>query len=141
MADQSKQQSSLHAKGGNQDILWLLDEDKEEDPDIHIISSSPAVPRVQQSPCIQQTVKDDSVIEVGEVCTSSAEQKMQYFAEMPTVRNSDQSLPSHSSNRVIPESSFAARPAGKHLQTRHAECLGTCMCYFTPSSQADAEGH
>ena len=123
-ADQSKQQSPLHAKGGNQDISWLLDEDEDEDPDIRIISSSPAVPRVQQSPCIQRTAEDDSVIEVGEVlCASSAEQTTQYFAEMPIVRNSVQSSPSRSSDMDIPESSFAIRPAGKRLQTRHAESL------------------
>lgn len=134
VAEQSKQRSPLRANGGNQDISWLLDED--EDPDIHIISSSPAVPRVQQSPCIQRTVEDDSVIELGEVCASSAKRTMQGSAEIPSVRNSDdRNSPSRFSDIEIPESSFAVRPAGKRLQTRHAESLESAwepVCTASP---------
>ena len=108
------------AKGDNQDISWLLDED--EDRAIHIISSSPAVPRDQQSPRTRRPVEDDSIVEVDEIFTFSLKQNVHYAADLSTIPNGDdRNSPSRSSDIDFPQASFAVRPVGKRPQTRHIE--------------------
>ncbi|KAL4069373.1 hypothetical protein J3A83DRAFT_4359291 [Scleroderma citrinum] len=128
MAHQSN--PPYHSEHDHQDIGWLLDQDEDEDLDIRIISSSPAVPRVQRSPGFQRPVEDGSVVEMVEIGESSAKQNWQ-SSEMPAIQNGEgRNSPSGSSDIDIPDASFAVRPVGKRLQTRHTEPLED-ECQFT----------
>ena len=87
-------------KVNDQDIAWLLDED--EDPDIQIVNSSPAVPkRKHDTPPM-----DDSIVEVVEVKTMESPKRDRPPSTPPRVTR-----PSPGPTPGIPEGSFAIRPA------------------------------
>jgi ATP-dependent DNA helicase MPH1 len=106
---------SSSEKANDQDIAWLLDEDEDEDPDIQIVSSSPAVPKgkhgtPRSSRFMDESVAamDDSIVEVVEVKTLESRMRDRPPSTPPRVtRTSPGPTPD------IPEGSFAIRPAGR----------------------------
>lgn len=100
---------SSSEKGKDQDIAWLIDED--EDPDIQIVSSSPAIPKGKRgtprsSRFMDESVVavDDSIVEVVEVKTMESRMRDRPPSTPPRV--------TRPSPGPTPEGSFAIRPAG-----------------------------
>ncbi|KAG6334918.1 hypothetical protein ID866_4160 [Astraeus odoratus] len=121
-----------------QDISWLLDED--DDLDINIVSSSPAVPRIAQNPYLVRP-ENNSVVEING-CGVSPSQWSEHSsaAEMlpPVIPNrSGQTSPLGSFDLEIPEASFAVRPAGKRPPRKQSKPLGN-TCLSSPSVASPA---
>ena len=110
-----------------QNIAWLLDED--EDPEIQIVSSPPAVPKTERGPrsprLIDESVAemDDSIVEVLQVKTMSPPRAIpspvKYGSHSTPPR---MTRPSPDPTPDIPEASFAIRPAGRR-RTAKTESL------------------
>ncbi|KAF8559410.1 P-loop containing nucleoside triphosphate hydrolase protein [Imleria badia] len=111
--------NSSFEKANDQDIAWLLDED--EDPDIQIVNSSPAVPKTKHGTSRSSRFTDESVMEVDGSIAEVVEVKTipcPQTIELPT-RNRPPSTPprvtrpSPGPTPDIPEGSFVIRPAGR----------------------------
>lgn len=104
-------------KANNQDIAWLLDED--EDPDIQIVSSSPAVPKTKCDTSCSSRIMDESIMEVDDSIAEVVEAKADPQTIETPARNRPPSTPPHVTlpplcpTPGIPEGSFAIRPAGR----------------------------
>lgn len=111
--------NSSAEKANDQDIAWLLDED--EDPDIQIVSSSPADPKTKhRTPrslgFMDESVLevDDSIVEVVKLKTIPPPQTMgPPMGDRPLFTPSRVTRPSPGPTPDIPEGSFGVRPAGR----------------------------
>lgn len=111
--------NSSSEKADDQDIAWLLDED--EDPDIQIVSSSPADPKTRHSNSRSPRFMDESVLEADDSIVEVV--KLKTVPPPQTMESSmrDRALftppritrPSPDHTPDIPEGSFAVRPAGR----------------------------
>lgn len=111
--------NSPFENSNDQDIAWLLDED--EDPDIHIVSSSPAIPKTKHSTPRSLRFMDESVLEVDDSIAEVVEVKAIPPRQMmessmggePPSTPPRVTRPSSGPTPDIPEGSFAVRPAGR----------------------------
>ena len=111
--------NSSPEEANDQDIAWLLDED--EDLEIQIVSSSPAVPKTGDSTprslrFMDESAMevDDSVIEEIKVKTMPPPQTMEsLLRDRPASTPPRVIQPSPHPTPDIPERSFAVRPAGR----------------------------
>ena len=111
-------------KANDQDIAWLLDED--EDPDIQIVSSPPAVPKMKDDALrlLRFMEPDDSVVEVVAVKTIPPRTTETFMKDSPPSTPPRVTRPSPGPTPDVPEGSFAIRPAGRRRIVK-AERAGT----------------
>jgi len=92
-------------KANNQDIAWLLDED--EDPDIQIVNSSPAVSKTNNDTSSSSRFMGESVVATNDSIVEVVGMKAPPSTPPRVTRPSPGPTPG------IPEASFAIRPAGR----------------------------
>lgn len=111
-------------KANNQDIAWLLDED--EDPEIQVINSSPAVQKTKDSTPRSPRFMGENVMEVDDSNIEGVKAKT--IPSPQTVGSPLRDRPASTPPRVtrpspdptpdIPEGSFAVRQAGRRRIVR-----------------------
>ncbi|KAG8220105.1 P-loop containing nucleoside triphosphate hydrolase protein [Butyriboletus roseoflavus] len=109
--------NSSPEKANDQDIAWLLDED--EDPDIQIVSSPPAITKMKHSTPRSLRFMDASVLEVDDSVVEVIEVKTIPPPQTgPPATPPRVTRPSPGPTPDIPEGSFAVRPAGRRRIVR-----------------------
>lgn len=106
-------------KAYNQDIAWLLDED--EDPDIQIVSSSPAISKTDRDTSSSSRLVDESAMAINDSIVEVI------GVNTPPSTPPRFTRPSPGPTPDIPEASFAIRPAGRRrlVKTERSEIPDT----------------